>query len=127
MSPIILVFAGAGLGGVLRHLTNLGAARLLGAGFPWGTLAVNIGGSLVMGLLAGWLAFKAGEAWSQDVRLFLMTGVLGGYTTFSAFSLDAVLLFERGQALQAGGYVAASVILSIAALVAGLGLARTLS
>ncbi len=127
MSPIILVFAGAGLGGVLRHLTNLGAARLLGAGFPWGTLAVNIGGSLVMGLLAGWLAFKAGEAWSQDVRLFLMTGVLGGYTTFSAFSLDAVLLFERGQAFQAGGYVAASVILSIAALVAGLSLARTLS
>ena len=70
-------------------------ARGLGTAFPWGTFIINISGSLVMGLIAGYLAFK-GEA-SQPWRLFLMTGILGGYTTFSAFSLDAALLYERGE------------------------------
>jgi CrcB protein len=87
---------------------------------------VNILGSFIMGALAGWLAFKAGEGWSQPLRLFLTTGILGGFTTFSAFSLDAVLIWERGQNGLAATYVAASVLLSIAGLVAGLGLARTI-
>src|SRR6476469_8077974 len=94
--------------------------------FPWGTVAVNILGSARMGLLAGWLAFKAEQGWSQPLRLFLTTGVLGGFTTFSAFSLDAVLIWERGQLGLAGAYVAASVALSIAGLVAGLAAIRSL-
>jgi fluoride exporter len=80
-----------------------------------------------MGALAGWLAFKAGEGWSQPLRLFLTTGILGGFTTFSAFSLDAVLIWERGQNGLAATYVAASVLLSIVGLVAGLGLVRTIT
>jgi fluoride exporter len=127
MKPVLLVFAGAGLGGVLRHLTNLACMRWFGAGFPWGTLAVNVGGALAMGVLAGWLAARSGAGWSQDMRLLLMTGVLGGFTTFSAFSLDAWLLWERGALLHAGAYVLASVFLSIAALGAGLGLGRALT
>ena len=83
----LLVFLGGGLGASLRHLINVTCARCLGTGFPWGTFIINISGSTVMGLIAGYLAFK-GEA-SQPWRLFLMTGILGGYTTFSAFSLDA--------------------------------------
>jgi CrcB protein len=127
MKAVLLIFAGAGLGGVLRHLTNLACLCWFGAGFPWGTLAVNMGGSLVMGILAAWLASRAGASWSQDMRLLLMTGVLGGFTTFSAFSLDAWALWERGAVLHAGAYVLASVVLSIAALGAGLGLGRALT
>lgn len=127
MTPVLLVFLGAGLGGVLRHGANLAYLRWFGPAFPWGTLAVNVSGSLVMGLLAAWLASRAEASWSQDARLLLMTGVLGGFTTFSAFSLDAWLLWERGAILHAGAYVLASVVLSIAALGAGLGLGRALS
>ena len=96
---------------------NVGCARYCGTAFPWGTLTVNVVGSFLMGVLAGWLAFKAGEGWSQPLRLFLTTGILGGFTTFSAFSLDAVLIWERGQGGLAAAYVAASVLLSIAGLV----------
>jgi CrcB protein len=120
----MLVFLGAGLGGLLRHGVNVVALKTLGPGFPAGTLVVNVAGSLVMGLIAGWLAFRAQQAWSADVRLFLMSGILGGFTTFSAFSLDAVLLYERGEIGTAAVYVLASVILSIGALVAGLSLVR---
>ena len=127
MTSYLLVFLGAGIGGALRHGVNVGCARLCGTAFPWGTLTVNVLGSVIMGALAGWLAFKAGEAWSQPLRLFLTTGILGGFTTFSAFSLDAVLIWERGQSGLAATYVAASVLLSIAGLVAGLGLARTIT
>ena len=80
-----------------------------------------------MGVLAAWLAFRAGEGWSQPLRLFLATGILGGFTTFSAFSLDAVLIWERGEAGLAAAYVAASVVLSIAGLVAGLALVRAVA
>jgi CrcB protein len=118
-----IVFLGGGLGAALRHAINLGAARWLGVGFPFGTLIVNVSGSLVMGLLAGYFAFK-GDA-TQHWRLFLTTGVLGGYTTFSAFSLDAALLYERGEISQAAIYVLASVLLSIAGLFAGLAMARS--
>lgn len=124
MTSYLIVFLGAGIGGALRHGVNLGCARLCGTAFPWGTLAVNVVGSFAMGVLIGWLAFKAGEGWSQPTRLFLATGILGGFTTFSAFSLDAVLLWERGQAGLAAAYVAASVLLSILGLVAGLALVR---
>jgi len=120
-----LVFFGGGLGAALRHLINLICARLLGTGFPWGTFIINITGSTVMGLIAGYLAFK-GEA-SQPWRLFLMTGILGGYTTFSAFSLDTVLLYERGELGLAAAYVLGSVVLSIAGLFAGLALVRHLT
>jgi len=126
MKSYLLVFLGAGIGGALRHGVNVGCARVCGTAFPWGTLTVNVLGSFIMGALAGWLAFKAGEGWSQPLRLFLTTGILGGFTTFSAFSLDAVLIWERGQNGLAATYVAASVLLSIAGLVAGLGLARTI-
>jgi CrcB protein len=127
MTGALLVFLGAGLGGVLRHGINVMSARAFGTGFPSGTLIVNVAGSLVMGLFAGWFAFKAGEAWSQSARLFLMTGVLGGFTTFSAFSLDAMLLWERGAMGEAAVYVGASVVLSIGALAVGLALVRSLT
>ena len=90
----VLVFIGGGLGSTLRHIINVVSPRLLGTAFPYHTFIINISGSIIMGLIAGYLAFKGGA--SQPWRLFLMTGVLGGYTTFSAFSLDAVLLYERG-------------------------------
>ena len=122
----LIVFLGGGVGAALRHGTNLVAARALGTAFPYATVIENIAGSLVMGLLAGYFAFKAGEA-SQAWRLFLTTGILGGYTTFSAFSLDAALLYERGELGLAALYVLASVGLSIAGLFAGLALMRHFS
>ena len=127
MTSYLLVFLGAGIGGALRHGVNLGCARYCGVAFPWGTLTVNVAGSFIMGALAAWLAFRAGEGWSQPLRLFLATGILGGFTTFSAFSLDAVLIWERGEAGLAAAYVAASVVLSIAGLLAGLALVRTVA
>ena len=119
-----IVFLGGGIGAALRHGINLGAARWLGTGFPFGTLFINVSGSLMMGLDAGYFAFK-GDA-SQGWRLFLATGILGGYTTFSAFSLDAAVLYERGEVSLAAAYVVGSVVLSIAGLFAGLAIARSL-
>ncbi|MET0868912.1 MAG: fluoride efflux transporter CrcB [Pseudorhodoplanes sp.] len=121
----VLVFLGGGLGAMLRHGVNMATARLVGTAFPWSTFFINVTGSLAMGLIAGWFALKSGapQAW----RLFLTTGILGGYTTFSAFSLDAGLLYERGELGQAAFYVAGSVILSIAGLFAGLWLVRHFS
>jgi CrcB protein len=121
----LLVFVGGGLGASLRHTVNVACARCMGLSFPWGTFIINISGSIVMGLIAGYLAFK-GEA-SQPWRLFVMTGVLGGYTTFSAFSLDTALLYERGEVGLALAYVLGSVLLSIAGLFAGLALVRHLT
>ena len=91
-----------------------------------GTLAVNIVGSMLMGLLAGWLALRASGG-GQDLRLFVATGVLGGFTTFSAFSLDAFLLWERGQVMIAAVYVLLSVLLSIASLALGISIVRSLA
>src|ERR1700704_3121860 len=121
----LLVFFGGGLGATLRHLVNLTCARCIGTGFPWGTFIINITGSTVMGLIAGYLAFK-GEA-SQPWRLFLMTGILGGYTTFSAFSLDTAVLYERGGIGLAPLYLLGSVVFSILGLFAGLALVRHLA
>ena len=125
VTSYLLVFFGGGLGASLRHLVNVSCARCLGTSFPWGTFIINISGSLVMGLIAGYLALKGGA--SQPWRLFLMTGILGGYTTFSAFSLDAALLYERGEIGSALFYVLGSVVLSIAGLFAGLALVRHLT
>jgi fluoride exporter len=121
----LIVFLGGGIGSMLRHAVNVLCARGPGTAFPFGTLAVNVTGSLAMGLLAGYFAFKGDAA--QGWRLFLMTGILGGYTTFSAFSLDAAVLYERGEIGLAALYVAASVAASIAGLFAGLLLMRQLS
>lgn len=118
----LIVFFGAGIGGALRHGVNYGAARLLGTTYPYATLFVNVVGSLAMGLIVGYFAFR-GQA-QQPWRLFLATGVLGGFTTFSAFSLDVALLFERGRVGVVAGYVALSVIGSVCALFAGLWIER---
>jgi CrcB protein len=122
MPPVVTVFLGAGIGGALRHGVNLAAARLVGTGFPFGTLAVNVAGSFVMGVAVAWFALVASP--SQPWRLFLTTGVLGGFTTFSAFSLETALLMERGAPLAAAAYVLLSVAASIGALFLGLLLVR---
>jgi fluoride exporter len=121
----LLVFIGGGLGSTLRHVVNIVCQRLLGTNFPYHTFIINITGSTIMGLIAGYLAFK-GDA-TQSWRLFLMTGVLGGYTTFSAFSLDAAVLYERGEVGLTLLYVLGSVVLSILGLFAGLALVRHLA
>jgi CrcB protein len=125
MKNYLLVFLGGGLGSSLRHTVNVVCARYLGTAFPYHTFIINITGSTVMGLIAGYLAFKGDAA--QSWRLFLMTGILGGYTTFSAFSLDAGLLYERGEIGLALLYVLGSVVLAIAGLFAGLALVRHLA
>ena len=119
-STLVQLALGGAIGAVLRFGTGQMALRLFGPAFPWGTMAVNVVGSFLMGVLAIWLA-------GGRMNPFLMTGVLGGFTTFSAFSLDAVTLWERGEAVQTGGYVLASVVLSIAALIAGMAVARSFS
>ena len=121
---LISVALGGAIGSALRHLTNLAALRLLGAGFPWGTAVVNVVGSFAMGLLAVLLLERTGNS---RLAPFLMTGVLGGFTTFSAFSLDALRLVEEGHMDSAVYYIAGSVALSIAALMIGMALARWLA
>jgi fluoride exporter len=121
----LIVFLGGGIGAALRHGVNLLCAKFVSGAFPFSTLIENVTGSVVMGLLAGYFAFRGGIP--QHWQLFLTTGILGGYTTFSAFSLDAALLYERGQVGFAAAYVLASVLLSIAGLFGGLALVRHLS
>lgn len=122
MGPYLIVFAGAGIGGALRHGVNVAAARAFGLGYPYGTLIVNVVGSLAMGVLAGYFLLRTG--FPQHLRLFMTTGVLGGFTTFSAFSLDAALLIERQAYWQAAAYLVSSVVASIAALFIGLSIFR---
>jgi len=122
MNGFLIVFLGSGLGGALRHSVNLAALRLIGPGLPFGTAFVNIAGSACMGLLTGWFAHRAdpGQAW----RLFLTTGILGGFTTFSTFSLDTALLWERGQIFLAGCYALFSILLAVTGLFGGMFLVR---
>ena len=122
ISTLLQVALGGALGAAARYLTGLAALRLFGPGFPWGTFAVNVLGSFLMGILVIVLSRTGNVA-----APFLMTGVLGGFTTFSAFSLDAVTLWERGAAVAAVGYVGASVVVSLLALLAGLIAARGLA
>ena len=120
----VIVFLGGGLGAALRHAVNIGAARLVGSSLPYGTLTINVTGSLAMGIVVGWFAFRTTDHISQHWRLFLTTGFLGGYTTFSAFSLEAALLIERHEYLAAGAYALGSVLLGVVALFIGIWLAR---
>jgi CrcB protein len=122
----LIVFLGGGIGAALRHGVNVIMPRLIGTSFPYATLFENVSGSLVMGLLAGYFAFRSGET-AQTWRLFLTTGILGGYTTFSTYSLDAMLLYERGEIGTAALYVVGSVVLGIGGLAAGLTLMRQFS
>jgi fluoride exporter len=122
MRAYLLVFVGGGIGAALRHGVNVTLARWLGMHFPFHTLFENISGSIIMGLLAGYFAMGAGSP--QSLRLFLATGILGGYTTFSAFSLDTVLLMQRDQYGLAVLYAATSVLASIVGLALGAQLVR---
>jgi CrcB protein len=121
----LIVFAGGGIGAALRHGFNVLFARTLGTAFPYATLFENVTGSLAMGLLVATFAFKSDIP--QHLRLFLTTGILGGYTTFSTFSLDTAVLYERGDNLgMAALYVLLSVALSIGGLFAGLAVVRAI-
>jgi len=123
MMNLLLVAVGGAAGSVLRHLAGLAALRLAGVGFPWGTLLVNVAGSLLMGICWQLLAQRGPNA----AQLLVMTGFLGGFTTFSAFSLETAQLWMRGEVLQCVGYVAASVALSLVAVTLGMWLARGLA
>jgi CrcB protein len=123
MNGLFPVMVGGAIGAGARHLVGQILLARLGPGFPWWTLSVNIAGSLMMGLLIGWLARSGG---SDQARLFLGVGVLGGFTTFSSFSMEFWTLFERGQMAQAAAYVGASVILGIAACGVGMVMMRQL-
>jgi CrcB protein len=122
MRLVIYAAAGGAIGTVARHLANVGFGRWLGAGFPWSTLFVNVVGGFLMGVLIEALALRFQG--SLELRTFIATGILGGFTTFSAFSMDAVLLMQRGETAMAALYIGASVALSILALLAGLWFVR---
>ncbi len=122
--PLILQIAlGGAIGASLRYLVSSNLLRLLGTGFPYGTLTVNIVGSFLMGVFASWVALR-GTGSLQHAAPFLMTGILGGFTTFSAFSLETILLIERGEPRLAALYVGASVVCSVGSLFLGLALTR---
>jgi len=118
----LLVFVGAGLGGMLRHAVNMLTLRWLGPNFPWGTFLINITGSIAMGLVVGFLTHR--NLPGTGLRLFVATGVLGGYTTFSTFSLDTITLWERGEAANALAYVFGSLLLAFAGLWLGMAVFR---
>lgn len=123
MTNLLWVAAGGAIGASLRHLSGTAALRIMGAGFPWGTLFVNIFGSLIMGLFIAWMTKKTGV--SNEIRLFVTTGILGGFTTFSAFSLDIANMVERGAMASAFIYIAGSVVISLAAVFIGLWFGRS--
>ena len=125
MNTLVLVAAGGAAGAVARYLIGLQTLRVFGAAWPYGTLAVNVLGGFLMGALAGLLAIRGGPD-QEKLRLLLGVGVLGGFTTFSAYSLEVVAMIERRAWLQAATYSLGSVVLSVAALFAGLWLIRRL-
>src|SRR4029077_7027224 len=119
---LLIVFVGGGIWRALRHSFNLAFARVLGTAFPHATLFENVSGSVIMGVLVALFAFRSGIP--HHWQLFLTTGILGGYTTFSTFSLDVAVLYERGEIGLAALYVLLSVALSIGGLFAGIALVR---
>ena len=122
---ILWIAAGGALGSTARFLVNVWAGRLFGTDFPWATFIVNVAGCFIMGLLVGLMALKLNVG--SEVRAFLTTGILGGFTTFSAFSLDFAVLVERKAYWAAGTYAAGSVVLSLAAVFLGLALIRAMA
>lgn len=122
LPPLLQVAVGGALGASLRYGANIGIQRIAGSAFPWHTLAINVAGSAVMGVLMVALAHRGQMAWAP----LLMTGVLGGFTTFSAFSMETLLLIQRGQTAAAAAYVAGSVLLSLAAFASAAHIARSL-
>lgn len=123
MYMIAAIAAGGAIGSVLRHYAGKAALTMIGSGFPYGTLFVNVFGSLVMGVLVGLFANTMNP--SQEMRAFFTVGLLGGFTTFSSFSLDVVTLYERGEFLSAALYIILSLALSLAGIFAGLFLTRS--
>ena len=120
ITAVLPVAIGGAIGASARYLTGLVAVRVMGPGFPWGTMTVNVVGSFLMGVIVVYMAERSGQRFSP----FLVTGILGSYTTFSSFSLDALEIYERGQLGIAAIYVTASVLLSLGAIFAGLAVAR---
>ncbi len=125
MKELALVAAGGAIGASLRHLVGGAMLRMAGMSFPWGTLTVNLVGSFLMGVFIELLARRFGA--SNELRLFVATGLLGGFTTFSAFSLDVAVLWERGASGPAAAYVVASMVGAVAALFAGLWIIRAVA
>lgn len=121
----LAIFVGGGLGAALRHAVNRTSLTYFGSAFPYGTLIVNVVGGLLMGVLAELFLVKGGG--SQEFRLFLTTGFLGGFTTFSTFSLDAALMWQRSDHIALASYIAASVLLSIGGLFVGMAIVRALT
>nr|WP_309486564.1 fluoride efflux transporter CrcB [Ancylobacter mangrovi] len=127
MSGLFLIFLGAGIGGVLRNAVGMASIRMFGTAFPFGTFLVNVVGSFIIGCAAGWLTMRVEHMWAGHARFFVVTGLLGGFTTFSSFSLDAAILAERGEVWLAALYVGGSVIVSLAAVFGGLALVRAVA
>lgn len=125
MNGLFLVALGGAIGASLRYGAGLAAARVFPVGWPWGTFLVNLFGSLAMGVVVGWLALKGNQS-DQSLKMFLATGVLGGFTTFSAFSLEVATMMRDGALARAASYAGASLLLGVAALFMGLWLARRL-
>jgi CrcB protein len=125
MNHLLLASLGGAIGAGLRFMVGSVAIRFMGVSFPWATLIVNVVGSLLMGILIGILARRTGTP--NEVRIFLATGILGGFTTFSAFSLDAINLWQRGESTVAAGYVLSSVLFSLFALFIGLMIVRSIA
>ncbi|ACI92559.1 CrcB protein [Afipia carboxidovorans OM5] len=125
VSFILAVAVGGALGSVARYLVGIGAGKLFGTDFPWGTLIINITGSFLMGVLAGLFATR----WNlpQAARIFLTVGICGGYTTFSTFSLDSFYLIERGELVATAAYMVGSVVLSVGALIGAMHVVRTMA
>lgn len=121
----LAIFVGGGLGAALRHAVNRTSLTYFGSAFPYGTLIVNVVGGLLMGVLTELFLVKGGG--SQEFRLFLTTGFLGGFTTFSTFSLDAALMWQRSDHIALASYIAASVLLSIGGLFVGMAIVRALT
>ncbi len=123
MTNLLWVAAGGAIGASLRHLANLAGLRLMGTTFPWSTLFVNVLGSLIMGFFIAWMTKRTGTP--PELRLFIATGILGGFTTFSAFSLDLANMIERGAMGSAFSNILASVVISLAAVFIGLWFGRS--
>ncbi len=124
MLNILLVAVGGAIGSVARYLVGLGATRLAGPNFPFGTLTVNIAGAFAIGLLVEMIARRFDA--SAEMRVFIVTGILGGFTTWSSFTLDTMVLFERGEIGLSALYLLASLLVSFAAVFAGLAMGRAL-